>query len=289
MRRAPGFFRGKELPSLLVLVVLLIGGWLGVLSYLNRPQVAPPDNKPARLVQRDPLPPADNSLELQAVVDRAPLNPRENPAYGLLLDRARATSAKEFAAKSRRDVLYGQVMLNPKRYRGIPLHIRGSALRVQEEFTENSQLFPNGKHYEAWIGTNDSRPYFWHVIFDEAPPNLPVGDNPGATLTFDGYFFKVQRYLASNRKAAAEPLLIGKLQSVELDQPASVDDEPTWRIDPTWIAIAAVIVALGVMRWLYVVRKVQRTRTALPRGKLPVTDQIDPDALKKWLNDPSLD
>ncbi len=287
MTPRPGFFRGRELPSLVILGVLLVGGWLAVWVYLNRPGRVS-DEKPARQVKRDPLPPPDDHIELQAVVDRASLNPRENPAYQLLLDRTRSIPPEQLAAQSRRDVLYGQVLKNPARYRGIPIHIQGTALRIQEEFVQDSVLFPKGVYYEAWVGTNDSRPYFWHIIFENPPDDLPIGDLPGAQLAFDGYFFKLQRYLASNKRAAVEPLLIGRLQRVDLDQPASnvKDRDAGWQLDPLWIGVFAAIFGFGILRWHYMSRAFNRRRTAPPHAALPVTDQIYPAALSDWLNNP---
>lgn len=282
MTRSAGFFRGSERNRLLLLAVVAVAGWIAVYSYLNRKPA--PDRAAAPIEKRVPLPPADDSPEMRAISDRARLNALDNPAYLALLERVRSAPPAQLAAESRRDVLWGQVWLNPSRYRGIPLHIDGTLLRVQEEFGENSELFPKGVHYEAWVGTDDSRPNFWHLIFDEAPANLGIGNDVRGRIVFDGYFFKLHAYQASDKKWYAAPLLIGRVERVET--PGTLDAEPGGGglPQPVWIAIALALLGVGVLSRVLLLRRAQRQARELPKSRLPVSDQIDPGALADWLN-----
>jgi hypothetical protein len=283
LKGRPTFFRGSEFPRLLLLGAIGIAGWVGVWTYLNRATEPPPHQVAA--AERTPLPPPDEHDELQGVVDKQALTVREHPGYLMLLDRVRNTPPEQLARESRRDVVFGQLLQNPKRYRGIPIHIDGTAFRVQEEFTEKSALYPKGVHYEAWIGNDDSRPLFWHIIFEDAPPHLPVGDQVDRRMIFDGYFFKLRAYPAGDKKVGLEPWLIGRVSYVAPPENVAKDEGPLWLADPRWLAIPGVIVVLGAVRWIFVMRSAGSRRVRVPFSELPRNDEIDPDALSKWVSE----
>jgi hypothetical protein len=266
--------------------VLTIFGWLAIAAYLGRREPGPPPDPKANQ-PRVPLPPAADDIELQGLADRTLLTPRDNPGYLLLLEKVRDKVTQQLVDDSRRDVLYGQIQRNPARYRGIPIHIEGTVLRVQEEFAEDSVLFPKGVYYEAWVGTEDSQPLFWHIIFDELPPDLPVGNKVGRRIAFDGYFFKLHLYMAADKKFYSEPLLIGRIAYLEpLEAP---EPKTGWNPDARWIAVIVAVLGFGVLRWAFTLRRAFRKRTALPRSRLPVNDTIEPEMLAEWLDKPDED
>ncbi|HEX3448588.1 MAG TPA: hypothetical protein VHS97_10070, partial [Isosphaeraceae bacterium] len=84
------FFRGSELPRLLVLAVVMVAGWGLFLNFANR---QPDAVEPALTAGDNPEPiVADRSVEFESVTDRTPVEFRDNAAYAMLLKRARGHS-----------------------------------------------------------------------------------------------------------------------------------------------------------------------------------------------------
>ena len=54
---------------------------------------------------------------------------RDNAAYAYLLEKARERTAAELARESRRDVFLTHLWERPEHYRGVPVHLLGTALR----------------------------------------------------------------------------------------------------------------------------------------------------------------
>jgi hypothetical protein len=278
--RDGGFFRGSELPRLLFLLGLLVVGAALVFRLLAGQ--AARDARPApRVVEREPLPPPDNSLELSGVVDREPLNPRENPGYLSLLERVRSTPPDQLARDARRDVVFSQLINNPSRYRGLPIRVEGTLLRVLEQSSTGSKLFPRGQFYEGWAVTPDSQGYPWILVFEDPPGGLPVGDDLRAYFTFEGYFFKLMAYVAGDTTRFA-PLLVGRLRSVDAGSSAPLpsDSLPI----PWWAPILGLLGFYGLVRWFSYARRLTRRESVSRRYFSTVNDQIDPEQLSDWLN-----
>jgi hypothetical protein len=278
-----GFFRGSELPRLLLLAGLLVAGWIAASVWVTS-QPARDAREPAPQVHREPLPPADTSLELEGVVDRVPLSPRENPGYLMLLERARSTPPERLRAEARRDVLFSQLLENPARYRGIPIHVEGTALRVLAQSATGSRLFPEGEFFEAYVVTPDSQSYPMILVFEGAVPGLAVGDDLRVRVSFDGYFFKLMAYRAGDGMRFA-PLLVGRMRWVDAGRP-----EPEGSgLNAWWIlGIGGVLVFLAARR-LAAMRHFFGAKRQLPRSRLPVTDEIEPEALSAWLEEEAED
>ena len=209
-RRRPGLFRGSELPRFVILAAIALAGWPLVLLFAqsqDEARPAPPPQVPAERIK--PVV-ADDGIEFQAIVDKAPMQIRENAAYSILLDRARQTPAAELAAESRRDLLFTHLWERPERYRGVPVHLEGTALRVLT-YEVNPALAPSGRIYEAWVYSDENRAFPYVLAFDEPPPGLVVGPDLYLKVRFDGYFLKLLGYRAGDKPRAA-PMLVGRLQ-----------------------------------------------------------------------------
>ena len=84
MERPSAFFRGSELPRLLVLGVIMVAGWGLFVRFANRPPAQP---EPPVTAGHNPEPiVADRSVEFESVTDRTPVEFRDNAAYALLLN-----------------------------------------------------------------------------------------------------------------------------------------------------------------------------------------------------------
>ncbi len=222
---------------------------------------------------------ADQSVEFETVTDRTPLGFRDNAAYSLLLERARGRTANELAAAARRDVLLTHLWQSPELYRGVPVHLLGTALRVMRY---HSKLSPKGWLYEAWIITpeNDEAPYV--CVFEDAPEGFPIGANVSERVVFNGYFLKLMKYQAADTTRGA-PLLVGRIgwQPSEAAGAAARGDNSMLR----WtLIILGVMFFASLARWIFQLRRFLNppSRSLLSAAK-PLNEEIDPVSLDAWV------
>jgi hypothetical protein len=273
--RPGSFFRGSELPRLLILAAVMVGGWAYAWNYFQkRPEpVEPPPvvaGKPAAVVP-------DRSPEFESVTDRTAMGFRDNAAYSLLLDRARATPAEELAAKSRRDILLAHLWETPELYRGVPVHLLGSALRV---LRYQSKLSPTGWLYEAWVITPEASRVPYVCVFEDAPEGLPISPNISERVVFNGYFLKVMKYQAGDVSRGA-PVLVGRVGWVPHDVPGGPGSGPT--VLQVSLYVLAVLVAISFFRWMFQLRALffRPSRSPAIHTK-PTADLIEPSELDAW-------
>jgi hypothetical protein len=275
VERPGSFFRGSELPRLLILSAVMVAGWAFAWNYLQkRPEpVDPPvsaGEKPERVV-------ADNSVEFESVTDRTPMSLRDNAAYSLLLDRARAQRPEELAAKSRRDILLSHLWETPELYRGVPVHLLGSALRV---LRYPSKLSPSGWLYEAWVVTPESARVPYVCVFEHAPKGLPIGANVSERVVFNGYFLKVMKYQAGDTARGA-PVLIGRIGWTPHEPAGGPGTGPTTL--QVSLYVLAVLIGISLLRAIYQFRTFffRPNRSPLVRSR-SAADQIEPSDLDDW-------
>ncbi len=277
MDRPAPFFQGSELPRLLILAVLMVAGWVLAGRYLlNRPQPAEP---PVRVAERPEPVVADRSVAFETVTDRTPMSFRENAAYALLLDRARGKTPSELAAISRRDIVLTHLWEHPELYRGVPIHLLGSALRV---LRYESKLSKTGWLYEAWIITPETSRVPYACVFEDAPKGLPIGTNISERVVFNGYFLKILKYAAADVDRGA-PVLVGRIgwEPREVASPAEHDGiSPTLRW--TLIALAAMFF-VSLARWIIQLRRFVARSDRSASTQTIRTDELDPVALDEWV------
>jgi hypothetical protein len=218
----------------------------------------------------------DTSFEFESVTDKTPLGLRDNAAYAVLLGRARAIPAPALAAQSRRDVLLTHLWDRPTHYRGVPIHLLGTARRV---LRYESKLSRTGWLYEAWIFTPESPRVPFVCVLEQPPAGFPLGLDVSERVVFDGYFLKLMRYQAGD-VARAAPLLIGRLGW----SPHPDDDGGSSRSPVFWMTVAiGVMFVISLIRWI-----VQLRRSFAPKPKPsllrnPPAEEIAPEALAQWL------
>jgi hypothetical protein len=282
-----GVFKGKEFPRLMFLLAILVIGWPVVL-WTMRPRQPPPP--PPVVSTTPPLPPPDDSLEFRGIQDRAALNSRETPAYKLLIERVRKATPKTLEDVARRDVVFSQLIEDPERYRGLPIHIVGTVRRVLTQEVKDSEVFPSGTFYEAYVFTPDSQSYPYDIVFEKPPADLMVGDNINQRITFNGYFFKLMAYRAAD-KLRFMPMLVGRSPAAaraDATEPSVFEAffERFRRQGTTWVLIALSI--YFVIRILFTLRKALRPKTSplvdQIRGQGLPPDHIEPDALADFLS-----
>jgi hypothetical protein len=274
VERPSGFFQGSELPRLLVLALVMVAGWALVWHFAGmRPQAAEPP--PIAVDKPEPIV-ADRSVEFETVTDRTPIGFRDDAAYALLLNRARGKTANELAAVSRRDVGLPHLWQSPELYRGIPVHLLGTARRV---LRYPCKLTPNGWIYEASIITPDAPRNPYVCMFEEAPEGLPIGPDVSERVVFNGYFLKIWKYQATD-VARGAPLLVGRI-GWQPSEPTNGDGKNSLL---RWSLIAiAIMFLISLGRWAY---QLFRMFTVPADSRLPSksspSEELDPRALSAW-------
>jgi hypothetical protein len=274
--RPSSFFRGSELPRLLFLAAVMVVGWAVVWNYAQRlnhaaEQELTVKGKPEPVV-------ADQSIEFETVTDRTRPGFRDDAAYALLLERARGRTADEIAVVARRDVLLPHLWETPKLYRGVPIHILGTARRV---LRYQSKLSKSGWLYEAWIVTQEATRAPYVCMFEDAPDGFPIGSDVSERVVFNGYFLKIMKYEATDTSRGA-PLLVGRIGWEPSEPAAKQGDNSTLR----WtLIILGVMFFASLARWIFQLRKFlspssSRSLAAAPK---PIDEEIDPVSLDAWV------
>lgn len=275
------FFRGSELPRLLVLTAILAGGMVFLWQYLYSGQFIGEPEAVAS-VPVTPIVP-DRSVEFETVSDRTALGLRDMAAYKKLLDQAQGKAPDVLARESRRDVLSIQVWERPQDYRGVPIHILGTVLRAM---TYESQLSRSGRLYEAWMVTSDSQRNPYVCVFEDAPKGFPIGDNLSERVVFNGFFLKLMKYRSGKDLGFyTSPVLIGKIGW----SPPEVPKGDGMGGPKLWMATAVgVMFVLSFIRWMTGLRRTLagRQRPSLLRER--PSEEISPEALAAWADEQAM-
>jgi hypothetical protein len=276
MGRPSPLFHGSELPRLVILSVIMVAGWAVAWHYTQRPPepVEPPVTVSGR---PEPVVP-DRAAEFETVTDRTPMSFRDNAAYALLLDRARSKTPAELAGTSRRDVVLTHLWERPDHYRGVPIHLLGTALRV---IRYDSKFSKNGWLYEASIITPEARRVPYQCVFEDAPQGFPIGTNLSERVVFNGYFLKIMKYEAAD-VARGAPVLIGRIgwepREPSTAEPGGMTPTLCW----TLIALAAMFF-ISLVRWIVPLRRLFTPPDPFEPPKRMPTNDLDPRALDAWV------
>jgi hypothetical protein len=212
----------------------------------------------------------------QAVTDRVPLAKIEMPAYWRLLKWARAQSFAELERRAAHGVFFTQLWEQPEKYRGKLIRLRLHVRRVLDwEAPENSAGVR--RVYEAWGPTDESKSHPYVVVFSDAPPGTPTGDNLQEEGLFVGYFLKTISYTAFNKNRSS-PLLLGRMEWL----PSAAPAHPlVGRNDWLWIVAVGIPVLLLIAfgTWF----QLRRFR----RVKLPAAAPADDAEMENWFRNES--
>jgi len=207
--RRSSIFRGSELPRLLLLLVIALAGW-PLVAIFSRGQVPEAPPAPHVAVEQITRIVPDQGIEFQALRDKRPIETRDSAAYAVLLQRVRETPADELAKQARRDVFWTQLFERPEAYRGVPIHLEGTAKKVlSHEVTP--AMSPKGRLYEVWFYSDENRAFPYVITIEDPPPGLVVGQELFLRVSVDGYFMKQLGYRAAD-VARWAPLLVGRVR-----------------------------------------------------------------------------
>jgi hypothetical protein len=270
------FFRGSELPRLLVLLAILVGGMVLLWNYVYYKNLAG-DPEPVARVPLTPIVP-DRSPEFESVQDKTEIRLRDMAAYRKLLEQAADATPAALDRKSRRDVLSIQIWEQPDHYRGVPIHLLGTVLRVM---TYESKLSRSGRLYEAWMVTSDSQRNPYVCVFEDAPKGFPIGDNLSERVVFNGYFLKLMKYQSGKDLGFyVSPVLIGRI-GWSAGAPAQREAVPgPYR----WMAVAVgLMFAVSFLRWITGLRRSLSPASRPSIVREHPNDVIAPEELAAWL------
>lgn len=275
MDRRGSLFRGTELPRMLVLLAITIVGVVFLWRYIYLKKAGPLGPPPLLAEEAaDPIKP-DKSPEFEGVTDRSKVGLRDTAAFVKLLDRARETSASDLARASRRDVYFSHLWNNPKNYRGVPVHLLGTAFHITHEPSKHSK---SGWLYHAWVVTPEggSNPYV--CVFEDAPKKLPIGDNLSERVVFNGYFLKILAYQARDKERGA-PMLVGRIGWTPEPPPR---DDRSYLLQFMLIAVGTAFV-ISFFRWFTAFRKtLSASKTPTLLADRPI-EEISPEDLSNYL------
>ncbi len=198
-------------------------------------------------------------------------------AYRKLLEHARSTDAPSLARESHRDIYFTDLWDRPREFRGVPIHLLGTARRI---ISYESKLTPKGRLYEAWISTHESQGYPYVCIFEDLPGGLPMGPDVSERVVFNGYFLKQMRYLSGHDVQRAAPILIGRIGWT----PAPSGKAGRGHDSVFWMATAvAVMFVISLYRWLSGLRRSLSGRSHAAALAHRPSDDIAPEDLAQWV------
>jgi hypothetical protein len=263
------------------LVAIVLAGWPMAL-FFSRPKAAddppPPVVPVAKITKIVP----DEGIEFQALQDKKPIQIRESAAYATLLQRTRETPARELNAQSRRDVFWTQLWDRPAAYRGVPIHLEGTAKKVLTHEVAPS-MSPSGRLYEVWFYSDENRAFPYVVTIEDPPVGLVVGHELNLRVTIDAYFLKLLGYHAADHLRAA-PMLVGRMRWMpkQPEAPAPMVELREWTKKDGFVLIFVVLFAYILVRAVLQIRKALNPGRRL-RTPASTSEPLPPEELADWL------
>jgi hypothetical protein len=266
----------------LFLVAIVLAGWPMCLMMARSDE---PEKPKPPVIPADKLTPVvpDQSLAFQAITDRTPIRARESTAYAMLLQRVRETSANELARQARHDLFYTHFWERPEKYRGVPVHLTGTAKKIVSYEVEPS-MSPTKRLYDVWFYSDENRSMPYVVVIQDPPPGLTVGAEVEQRVTVDGYFMKLLAYQAGDHLRAA-PMLVGRMQWTPAPAPTPSIMTELRKIPKRDLLIGVLMLLLASLT-VRIYFQVQRARRlARPRSSLtsPGEDPLPPEHFDDWL------
>lgn len=276
------FFQGAEFSRLLVLASMMLIG-IPLVIYYGYYREQPQRASKTPIAQLPPLPPADDSPEFAPVRDDTSRSFRDDDAMAMLFRRVREDRAQGLAKAARTEVSPEDLILRPKRYRGLPIRLEGYAWLVSAVDDNDRDLVPNGRLYEiCFYQDQDDQKLPCLLLAESVPPTLPGGRNLNERIAVEGYFLKLQKFQGANRTFYHAPLLIGRVthDTIGPGGPGSGPRSRAWTFAP----IVLLVLYLG-MRMFFTLRKTLAPKAAIKtvRSSSIYSDRIEAQDLDRWV------
>ena len=284
MNESNTYFRGTNPSKLLILLSIAVVGWVLVWQYWIHLDIAPIEQKVVADEVPPPPPVPDKAEEFESVTDKTTLRLRDMAAYYMLLDRARATTDDNLAREARADIVFGDLLFHPKQYRGVPVHLLGTAMLI-----ERYAIKRQGKEiwlYAAHVITAEGGRNPIACVFENAPKGLPLGEGVNERVVFNGYFLKLNLMLARDGVQRFEPMLIGRIGWRPPPEAAKGAKKHAQANRPiVWMGLAiGVMFVISLFRWISGLRRSLSVRRAPSFLHERPTEEIAPEALAHFLD-----
>jgi hypothetical protein len=220
---------------------------------------------------------AAGRMQLDAVIDKRPLEKLDMPAYWRLLKWARSQSFEELEGRAKRDVVYAQLFQRPEKYRGQLIRLRLHVRRIVKGDDVPANTADAEDIFELWGSTDESKSQPYGVICPEMPDWFRTGGDVEEECVFVGYFFKLMAHDALNTQRAS-PVLIGRLRPISIPTSTKRTPARTSTLDILVVTSVLGILAFGIWRLITIRRRAQRAVGASSQRE---------DVIESWLCEPS--
>ena len=200
-------------------------------------QEAPPAIKPEFSGPTDLDDEEGDALEKQgqAISDGGvELRKEEMPLYWRMFRWVNSQTAEQLLKRHDKTVTLHDMMRRPTKTRGKIVKLNLHVTRVLSYDVADSNIAKVKKVYELWGWSDETKAWLYCGVTPELPDKMPLGSELHEQVTFVGYFYKVQGYLAANsrpnEKPLSSPLLIGRV----IWHPAKAVPPPP-ATEPFWI------------------------------------------------------
>jgi hypothetical protein len=230
------------------------------------------------LADDDPLEMEEAQKQFEAIDDGENLQNTDMPAYWRLMRWARSRSFSELEERAERDVPFVKLWKEPASYRGKLVRLRVHVRRIVDWDQKGKNSAEVKKVYEIWGTTDESKSNPYSLAVFELPPQIPAKADASSEAVFVGYFLKVLKYSAEDKKERGAPLLVGRVKAVSGKSLATQREESLMAM----LVIGGVILTLAlIIVWFWVLtRKKRGTAASLAVPSLPNTEVED------WLQNP---
>ena len=140
------------------------------------------------------------------------MQPEEMKAYWRLVQWVKRQPEAALRKRARSDIFYTQFMQWPSKYRG---QLFETDLQIRRAWEHDPTRQYDGKIYELWGISQESRSRFYAVVSPDVPEGFPLGPDVDVSVRVVGYFLKLQGYIPAAAKPGDRPelapLLVGRV------------------------------------------------------------------------------
>jgi hypothetical protein len=220
-----------------------------------------------------PIDPTFDPSQLESFVDHA--RSIDPTSYYYLLDRATKADPTPLYNLPAKQVSYAQLLDEPERYRGIPVHLIGRLHRLVD-YRAQPNPYDIKRQYEGWLYSTTSGSLPYCLVMAHQPASVPLGENIFEQVEAVGYFLGWWRYQTKEGKRTSAPIIMVTELRSRADQKSAPPPAP-WK-PPHWLGWLLLGIASGIVaiRW-WRRRPATPTHRPSPPAEDLVFDEKSPD------------
>ncbi|WP_254510531.1 hypothetical protein [Anatilimnocola floriformis] len=213
------------------------------------------------------------------------LRKEEMPAYWRMFMWSKNQTVEQLLKRADKSIRLDDMLRRPAKTRGKLVKLNLHVTRILSYSVADKNLGDVKKVYELWGWSDETKAWLYCGVTADLPDNMPLGSDLHENVTFIGYFFKVQGYLAANsrpnEKPLSSPLLIGR---VVWHKAAPPPPQPATEPYLIWgsLGAAGLLFVIGIA-YPFLRRKPVREKTEREKSPLMPTD------LNEWAAKPTFE